>query len=111
MIARQGRKTIRADLISRIPVGGDAVRAHDDAGDAVLRVPPLATVALQEGAGHGVGDEGRGDAVVQELVAREPRALVVGTRFGVVDALELVTRVQAADDSQRGAVTCRGQGA
>ena len=97
----QNRKPVRADLVGRVAISGHAVGAHDDAED-VFRVP----LPIQERAGHGVGDEGSGDVVVQEFVAGEAGALVVRSRFGVVDSVEDVEGAEVTDDAEGGAVAC-----
>ena len=48
---------------------------------------------------------------MKELVPCQARSLVVGSRFGVIDSLEIFTSVKASYDTQSGTVACSCQGA
>src|SRR4029077_11141329 len=57
---------VGADLVGHVAITGDAVGAYDHAADASR---------LHEVAGHIVGDQGGGDAVLLQLPNGEARAL------------------------------------
>lgn len=105
VVPGQHGERVSADFVGGVAVGGHAVCAHDHGGD-VFR----ALSRAQERGGHGVGDESAGDAVVDELVPREPGALVVGPCFGVEDLADGVGGMEITDDAEGGAVTGCGKG-
>ena len=48
---------------------------------------------------------------MEELVSCEPRSLIVGPCFCIVDSLEEITSMKASDDTQSGTVASGCQGA
>src|SRR5450756_2185049 len=98
----QHRDGVRADLVGRVAVGGDAVGADDHA---------VHGAALDEVPGHVVADEAVRDALDAELPGREPGALQPGARLVDEDRDAAVPGEGRADDAQGGAVAGRRQGA
>ena len=48
---------------------------------------------------------------MEELVSCEPRSLIVGPCFCIIDSLEEITSMKASDDTQSSTVACSCQGA
>ena len=48
---------------------------------------------------------------MEELVSCEPRSLIVGSCFCIIDSLEEITSMKASDDTQSSTVACSCQGA
>ena len=48
---------------------------------------------------------------MKQLVSCEPRSLVVGSCFCVIDSFEAITSMKAPYDTQSGTVACSCQGA
>ena len=94
MVVGEDGEGVGADFVGCVAVCGYAVGADDHGGDIFG-----AAFECEEGGGHGVGYQGCGNAVVEELVARQTRALVVGSGFSVVDVSESVAGVEGADDA------------
>src|SRR5262249_14403070 len=80
VFTRQNRQRIGADFVRHVAIAGNAVRADDDASD---------TAGFQEVAGHVVGDQGGGDAVLYQFPDGQARALQEGAGFvrGHIDLL------------------------
>ena len=91
---------IGADLVGHVPIGGNAVRAHNHAADAA---------GFQEMAGHTVCDESGGDMILLQFPHGEARTLEERTRFigEYVDFLALLDR--GADHAKGGAVARGGE--
>ncbi len=91
---------VGADLVGGVAVGGDAVCADDDGGDAALR---------HEVAGHVVADEGGGDVVFEQLPGGEACALVEGAGLVGEDVDLFAGFDGGADDAEGGAVAAGGE--
>jgi len=98
----EDRKRVGADLVGRVPVGGDAVGPDDDEVDLALG---------HEEARHAVRDERCRDAVVDKLPAGETRPLEDGTRLVDEDVEPLALLARRPDHAQGRPVAGRGQGA
>ena len=100
MLLREDGHRVGPDLVGHVAVGGDAVRPHHHRVD----LAPGHQVAR-----HVVGDEGRGDPVLQQLPRGEPRALEPGPRLVREDALHLAEPDGGADDAECRAVAGGGE--
>ena len=91
---------VGADFVGDVAVGGDAVGADHHAADAA---------GLQEVAGHVVGDERGGNAVLLQFPDGEARALQEGAGFIGEDVDGFAGFDGGADHAERGAVSGGGQ--
>ena len=96
----QDGDVVGADLVGKVAVGGDAVRAYDDGLDAA---------GTHQAGGHVVADDGGGDAVGHQFPRGKARALQKRPRLVGVDVNALALFDRGADDAERGAVAASGQ--
>ena len=100
MRVREHGDGVRADLVRRIAVCGDAIGADDDG---------IECTALKKMSGHVVGDERDVDVVLLQLPRGESRTLQVRSRFIGEDGDAFARFDGGANDAEGGAVTCGGK--
>ena len=98
---RQDGQAVGADLVGHVPVGRDAVGAHDH----LLHRPPGHEVG-----GHAVRDQGAGDPRPQQLPGRQARPLQEGAGLVHVDVQGRPPGVGGAQGGQGRPVVDAGQG-
>ena len=91
---------VRADLVRRVSVGGDAVGSHDHGVHLSFS---------HEACGHVVADERAGNARARQLPRREARALPHRARLVGVHALDLALLGRGVYHAERRAVERRRQ--
>ncbi len=89
---RQDGKAECPNLIRRVAVFRNAVRAGDDGVNGFIS---------QDGRRHIVGNETAGNARRHEFIRRQPRALQERPRLIGVDASDLAARVERRNDAER----------
>ena len=99
MAVRQHGHRIGADLVRRVAVGRDPVRADDD----------RSTGPAPSAARRYVGHQPERDAVSQQLPGGQPRPLQERPRLVHQDLPDLPASPRRADHPQRRAVARRGQ--
>ncbi len=102
MVHGTDRQLVRADLAGHVAIGGNAVSAHHDPGDAL---------GLHQVGQRRVGAQGHRDAFVGQLPGGQARALQPRAGLAGVHPFDHAFQVAGTDHPQRGTEATAGQGA